>query len=662
MNRYLTLPLLGLSLAAGTLSAEEFDLGKLSVVAEDDSLVTLFEESVDAETIEKHSAEDLAEAVGTISGVFVGNLGGRGETTVSIRGFDSRRIAVFADGVPIYVPYDGNFDYGRFQTSDLGEIVVSKGFSSVLYGANTFGGVINLVSRKPTRLLEVDAKESVVIDSNGKDARSMGALNVGTRQNNWYMQLGVGYVNQNHYRLSDDYEATAEQPEGERLHAHSDDRKGSIKVGYVADDGSEAALSYLNQHATKEQPPVTDTAYSKVKYWDWPYWDKESLALNGKKRFEKGYVKGNLYYDAYENSLYSYDDGSYSTMTKKYAFKSRYDDYSCGGRLEGGMNLGPHLLKAALNYKRDVHRGYDLDKVTEASTLIEDYRDNLYSAGVEGVFDLGGSMSLIAGVGYDYSDPGHFYDTNTDDSITGGDSQDAFNPQIALVYALSGSDTLRASIAQKTHLPTMKDRYSRKLGTAVANPDLDPETATHYELAYRRVVSGLNLGASLYYSRIEDAIESVYYTTTADGDLTRNENVGDFAHTGIELEVGYVEGRFEGGVNYTYIDVENLDDDAIKSIRVPEQELFAYTQYALTGSLDAYANMRFRKGAYSQDGSGNYLKIPTFATIDVKATYAIDRSFDAEVGVKNLFDKNYAYDLGFPEAGREFFAGLSYRY
>ncbi len=648
-------------LAASVLQAESFDLGKVGVTTTEAS-PGLFETEVTDEEMTMHSSETIADALDNVSGVYIGNMGGRNETTVGIRGFDARRVTVFADGVPIYVPYDGNMDYGRFKTTDLAEITVSKGFSSVLYGANTFAGVINLVSKKPVKPFEAQIDTMLALDSEGRMARYLGALNVGTRQENIYAQLSASYAEQDHFRLSDDYKATPEQPAGDRLRSQSEDQKVSFKIGYIADDESEIAFSYANQQAEKEQPPVTDTAYSKTKYWDWPKWDKENISLNGRKNFGGSYVKGNIYYDTYNNALDSYDDATYTTMDKKYAFKSEYDDYSTGGRLEYGMELGEHSLKAAANVKRDVHRGYDIDKVTDASTLIEEYKEDIYSFGLEGTYRATEALSVIAGIGYDRMEPGKFYDTNSDQNISSGETQEAFNPQLALLYAVEGMGTLRASVAQKSHMASMKERYSRKLGYAVANPDLGEERATHYELAYQLAKSGLSLSTSLYYSLISDAIQTVYYDTVDGIDRTRNENIGDFAHTGFEVDLGYIRGAWQTGANYAYIDVRNLDESDEKMIRVPKHELFAYADYALTEALSIYGNMRFRDGAYSQDGKGNYLEVPSFTTFDLKATYAIGESMEAAAGIKNLTDKNYAYDLGFPEAGREFFMTLAYSY
>lgn len=76
-------------------------------------------------------------------------FGQRNETTVYVRGFDMRQVPIFVGGIPVYTPYDGYADLGRFTTFDVSESQVSKGFTSVLYGSNTLGGAINIVSRRP---------------------------------------------------------------------------------------------------------------------------------------------------------------------------------------------------------------------------------------------------------------------------------------------------------------------------------------------------------------------------------------------------------------------------------------------------------------------------------------------------------------------------------
>jgi iron complex outermembrane receptor protein len=44
--------------------------------------------------------------------------------------------------------------------------------------------------------------------------------------------------------------------------------------------------------------------------------------------------------------------------------------------------------------------------------------------------------------------------------------------------------------------------------------------------------------------------------------------------------------------------------------------------------------------------------------MDVAGVVPVTRGFRVQAGVKNMFDKNYFYTAGYPEAGRTWFVNL----
>ena len=641
------------------LLAESFTLGQVSVL-ENIKDINLFEQSISPEVISQNSSDTVSEALDNLSGVNQDVQGGRGESTLYIRGFDAKRVGVFIDGIPVYVPYDGNFDYGRFLTTDIGSIDVSKGYSSVVYGGNTMGGVVNIVSRKPTKEFEGNAKAKIVLDSDAKMAKHVESVNIGTKQGNFYGQLGANYSKQDHFRISDDYEATATQPEGERLRSEAQDKKISLKAGYLADDKSEIAISYVNQQGEKQQPPVTDTTFAKNKDWDWPYWDKETVSITGQKNFDSSYVKALAYYDKSKNSVWSYDNATFSSITKNWAFKSRYDDYSYGARLEYGIELGENFIKAAANYKKDVHRAYDKNKTTNVESLVERYEDNTVSLGLEDVYNITSKLEFLAGVSYDKKEAHEIYDTNAAYlNMLALETQDSFSPQTALVYSLDDSSKVKGSISRKTYMPSMKDRYSRKFNSYVPNVDLKNETATHYELSYLKKYNALTSRANIFLTRVDDAIQSIVHAPSG---LLQNQNVGTFDHRGVELELNYKADALEIGGNYTYISIKNKDNGSVEIVDVPKHQFFTFAQKEIAKDVSLYANMKFRDGAYENKLNGTYVTNPNFTTFDLKAIYEPTKNLTAEIGVKNLTDELVRYDMAYPMAGREFFASLDYKF
>ncbi len=649
----------GLSIITSMLLAESFTLGQVSVL-ENIKDINLFEQSISPEVISQNSSDTVSEALDNLSGINQDVQGGRGESTLYIRGFDAKRVGVFIDGIPVYVPYDGNFDYGRFLTTDIGSIDVSKGYSSIVYGGNTMGGVVNIVSRKPTKEFEGNAKAKIVLDSDAKMAKHVESVNIGTKQGNFYGQLGANYSKQDHFRISDDYEATATQPEGERLRSEAQDKKISLKAGYLADDKSEIAISYVNQQGEKQQPPVTDTTFAKNKDWDWPYWDKETVSITGQKNFDSSYVKALAYYDKSKNSVWSYDNATFSSITKNWAFKSRYDDYSYGARLEYGIELGENFIKAAANYKKDVHRAYDKNKTTNVESLVERYEDNTVSLGLEDVYNITSKLEFLAGVSYDKKEAHEIYDTNAAYlNMLALETQDSFSPQTALVYSLDDSSKVKGSISRKTYMPSMKDRYSRKFNSYVPNVDLKNETATHYELSYLKKYNALTSRANIFLTRVDDAIQSIVHAPSG---LLQNQNVGTFDHRGVELELNYKADALEIGGNYTYISIKNKDNGSVEIVDVPKHQFFTFAQKEVAKNVSLYANMKFRDGAYENKLNGTYVTNPNFTTFDLKAIYEPTKNLTAEIGIKNLTDELVRYDMAYPMAGREFFASLDYKF
>ena len=655
--------ILSLSIVTSVALAQSYNLGEVNIQADATDNMNMFENRITSDEVSKDNSLDVSSALDNVSGISQDMQGARGESTLYIRGFDAKRIGVFIDGIPVYVPYDGNFDYGRFLTSDIAQIDISKGYSSVAYGANTMGGVVNIVSKKPTKELEGNIKGEVVFDSNGKMARHVESINVGTMQDNGiYAQVGVSYSNQDHFRISDNYEGTQEQPSGDRLRSESEDKKINLKMGYLAEDNSEIAISYSNQQGVKEQPPVADTSFAKVKYWDWPHWDKETVSIAGQKNFENSYIKALAYYDTSENALNSYEDNTYSTYSSRgYSFKSRYDDYSYGSRLEYGLELEDNFIKLAGNYKKDFHKGYSKDKETDVETLDEEYVDHTISFGIEDIYTITPKLELFAGISYDVKKADKIYDT--DDSyldMLDLETQDSYSPQVALVYTLDESSKLRGSVSQKTYMPSMKDRYSRRFGTTAPNPKLESELATHYELSYQKQYNKFFSGVTGFFTKVDDAIQTVTYK--ADSELEQNQNVGSFDHRGVEFDLNYRGDDFNIGGNYTYISIKNNDDSDVEIVDVPKHQIFLFAEKVLGEGLSLYSNMKFRKGAYETKSDGTYVTNPTTTTFDAKIIYEATSSLTAQIGVKNITDKLVSYDMAYPMAGREFIASLEYKF
>lgn len=79
------------------------------------------------------------------------------KTSISVRGFDDSRVLVLVDGEPVAGALIESRDIGRLSTIATERIEVTKGPSSVEFGSDALGGVINIVQAAPSKRLTVDA-------------------------------------------------------------------------------------------------------------------------------------------------------------------------------------------------------------------------------------------------------------------------------------------------------------------------------------------------------------------------------------------------------------------------------------------------------------------------------------------------------------------------
>ncbi|MEQ1856561.1 MAG: TonB-dependent receptor [Longimicrobiales bacterium] len=72
-----------------------------------------------------------------------------GGASVRIQGLRGRYTQILSDGLPLYGGQSGALGPLQIPPMDLGQVEVIKGAASALYGATALGGVVNLISRRP---------------------------------------------------------------------------------------------------------------------------------------------------------------------------------------------------------------------------------------------------------------------------------------------------------------------------------------------------------------------------------------------------------------------------------------------------------------------------------------------------------------------------------
>jgi iron complex outermembrane receptor protein len=672
---------------------QPFELGTtvISVTAEVSPLSPVTDGITNKE-IRSLRATNAVDAIQFLPGLNVDFKSGRNQSGIMIRGFDTRQVGIYMDNVPLYVPYDGYADIGRFLTNDISEVQVAKGFSSPLLGPNGLAGAINLVSRQPEKKLETD----LLLGTGSGNMLEAGA-HIGSRWDKFFIRAGMDWLQTDYFPLSGDFTPDEEQPDFERANADKRDMRYTGRIGYTPRDQDQYVFSYIKQKADYGVPPYsgTDPDNNRVRYWRWPRWNRDSYYFNSNTGLgESNSLKFRAFYDEYPSTLNMFNDSSFSTLSGA----SDYDDYSAGFSGEFSTRILPrHTIGVSFFFKDDTHKatGFSVNKKGVASyDPWTTARDQLLSIGIQDAITLSPKLSAIVGFSADYLNGIKAEDINEDTkpssavpfqceaSLAGGDPSScladdwAYNPLASISYSVSKSGSVYFSFARKSHFATMKDRYSYKNGKAIPNPTIKPEHGNNWGLGYSHVFpfKTTMIQLELFRSDVYDAIQQAYIPAEfpdqcpelSEDTCQQTINVGEELHQGVEFSIrSNPLSRLTVNANYTFLNRDisgppNAVD--VFPTGTPMHKIVATGNLRLPREIMLMGSVRYESGRVDTNNSGDLVPASNYATVDFGGIIPVVKGMDLQVGARNLFDRFYYYREGFPEAGRNWYLNMRYRF
>ena len=174
-----------------------------------------------------------------------------GSANVRTYGMRGRYTQLLADGLPLYGGQASSLGLLQVPPSDLGQVEVIKGAASALYGGQALGGVINLVSKRPSP--ETDGE--LIANATSRNAQDLSAYIASPLGRSWGGSLLAGYHRQSDQDLDGDtwidmprYDRVVVRPrlfyEGAddlsmylTAGAMVEDRRGGTEGGGIAPDG-----------------------------------------------------------------------------------------------------------------------------------------------------------------------------------------------------------------------------------------------------------------------------------------------------------------------------------------------------------------------------------------------------------------------------------------
>lgn len=695
-------PLSGVAFAQTTPAAESTDtvfiLGRIENGITNSDGETVNGSEINAEEMRKYDRASVDEAIDLIPGANASNTGGsRNERLIFVRGFDRFQTTLSIDGVRVFLPADNRIDFGRFLTADLAEVQVSKGYVSVLNGPGGLGGAINLVTRKPSRPLEMELVATATSDGDFEyNGNTVSGL-IGTRQDQFYAQLSGARTERDAWSLSGDFVPTALENGGERVNSASEDWRVNLKAGWTPNATDEYAISYIKQSGEKNAPyHTTDTA--STRFWTWPYWDIESVYFLSRTQLGEGLqLRSRVYYNKFENLLSSFDNATQTTQTLPRAFDSYYDDTAYGANVTLEAKLGSaNTLTAALHYRKDEHNEQQDGFIrtppaplnpsanTAYSEPWQRTEEDTYSLAFEDVQQLGDNLDLVIGASYDWTDLIAATDVNvlvTGTTIANSvisfqpvtyptNDMNAVNYQAALVWDVTGDARLHASASSRTRFPTLFERFSSRFGTAIPNPSVDPERSLNLEAGGSWDFTGLHIEGAIFFSDLEDALIQIPVALGPPfGTVSQTKNAADGEYYGAEFAVvGQIAENVEIGGNLTLIR-RNLTDPTNANFEpqgVPDSKLFVYADWSVLPSLTVTPSVEVASTRWTVTSSSlitppRFYETGSYGLVNLSVNWDMSDNVSLLFTGKNLTDRNYVLVDGFPEEGRNFSVSLRLR-
>lgn len=568
-------------------------------------------------------------------------------TSLSFQGLDARYVLFLVNGERMAGETYGNIDYARIPVSNIERIEIVRGASSVLYGSNAMGAVVNIITKMPQKQVEVNASLRYGTPYQDNRSETLGGSNtesdIKTYRNkldlpNLRGDVSVGFntgklqsLTTLSYRTVDAYKLVGTKDEVRHYAAGELKKMGPKMIPVIGPGGNvvgmrpemdpttgmpvfEVKSTNLNDTTVIVSP---DSRGLSVSGWrDINVGQRFDYTLSKKFRFE---LSGNYFnkqrYDFNGSIL---DDNPMSNNSKPWTYET-YEGYNIKALMEHSPNENN---KVYLSFIRDEYFR-NLDSLSGVSTPKQNHVFN--TPRLLWTLKAGESHRLTTGLelvneqlhfdmnplGYDdlkSMNTGSLYvqdeiRSQKALSFTAGVRADWNNrfgwhmtPKVSVKYSV-GKFTIRGNYANGYRNPTLKELFMEfKVPTQgetyiMGNDALKPETNHYLSLAGEFTTQDFNISATLYNSYFRNKID-VRGHMEGLKTLLQYENIRRSQMGGIELIARWriCRGLFLRG-NYNYLfQIDDASQESTQYIYPSPHTATLQADYGFSAGNNCYIN------------------------------------------------------------------------
>jgi len=567
------------------------------------------------EAIEESRVTTLDEALNKLGGISITQNGGMGKnTSVFLRGMDTRRLLVLIDGVRYNDPSSlkSTADFSQIMLYNVEQIEIVKGAQSGIWGSDASGGVINIITSKAKSGLHSSAN----IEYGSYDSIKT-SLNTSYATDKFDI-LVSGLI------YSTDGFSAVEPKQSEADYGKRYDELGLEKDAY--ENQSLNAKFGFNLTQNDRIEATLQTINSDIDFDSGAGSTKDSDIPNTilKNRFY------NLSY-AHKNSLHNlklnYSLSTFDQDTIGDGWSAKYVGSTQEIKLDDKISyIKDGFLRVGVSYQKFKSEDVTATKEDKEYDAISVFATNYNK--IKLFFD--NNTIITQSLRYDKYD-------EFDNSLTG---------KIGIKQFINNNFYISANIGTGYNVPTMSQLYNQYWG----NENLVPEKSLTSDIT----IGNDTIWLTGFYNEITDLIDYNYSTWS----YSQFEGVSKFKG----YEIGYEDYFLDKvGLNaiYTYVKTEDIDGKSLA--RRPKVQLDISATYYVSDNFDLglngqYIGTRYDKADEQGAQTGKYT-VANFVT-NIK----IDNSTTVYGKINNITDKYYQSVDGYATAGRSLYLGLNISY
>ena len=648
---------------------------------------------LDQQDIDTLQPETIGEVISAIPGV---NLTGSDRLlgqSFNIRGIgapensgDGGRIIVNVDGAQkFYEQYRMGSFFSDPELYKRVEVLRGPAFST-LYGSGALGGVINFETKDASDFIAEGQNGALRLksswNSNGDGYLLSSILAQRLGENAEFLLTG-------NYRASDPYTSgDGDEVIGTNFKAWSGLAKGTFKVG---DEGI-GRLSYQqwDSDLNDQQLSQTSTATffglidrhvidrTAVASYENPFSDNDMLDVKLTASYSD---TSNEQRDA--DLRASCSAGSFAVVCdSNYAYET-WQFNAENGMDWAGDNWTNHLTVGwQTTYLTRTAEAFFNDGSLFPVTFHPEGTDFKTGVFAQNEFVWDERLSIIPGVRVDWHEltPDGVIDPSSGDTADSSDDT-AFSPKIAALYKLNDTVSVFGSIAHTERFPTIDEVFSTASSSATFLPSLDlkKEKSNNFEAGF--ALSGFDLvqagdagqlKLTSFYNDVKDLIALASPFSPGFNNRPGFININNAEIYGFEVEAAYDADYVFANASYSYVVGKNKDTDAYLTSVAPHELAFTvggkvpdyYLRFGWTARFVAGPQDKaLDRDTPPPPGTSTRFS-EAFNVHNIFLTWTPEdgqfAGWEAEIGVDNLFDKQYKEFLVNDDAkGRTFKVSLA---